>query len=46
MLALSVRPDRYTFVKLNEMEAMEPNKIVDLIAVVKSFEECTSITTR
>lgn len=37
---------RYSFVKLNEMEAMEPNTIIDVIAVVKSFEDCASITTK
>lgn len=37
---------RFTFVKLNEMEGMEPNKILDTIAVVKSFEDCATINTR
>ncbi|CAM9133630.1 unnamed protein product [Ectocarpus fasciculatus] len=36
----------YDFVKLNEMEAMEPNKILDVIAVVKSSEDHAQITTR
>ena len=41
-----VRLRSYDFVKLNEMEAMEPNKILDVIAVVKSCEDHAQITTR
>lgn len=37
---------RYSFVKLNEMESMEPNKIIDVIAVVKGFEDCATIMTK
>ncbi|CAN0355303.1 unnamed protein product [Pylaiella littoralis] len=36
----------YSFVKLNEMEGMEPNKILDTIAVVKSFEDFAVINTK
>lgn len=37
---------RYTFVKLNQMEQMEPNTILDVVAVVKGYDDCVSITTR
>lgn len=32
--------------KLSEMESVEPNTIVDVIAVVKSFEDYAVINTR
>lgn len=37
---------RYSFVKLSEMENTEPNKILDVVGVVKSFEDYVPITTR
>ncbi|CAM9450721.1 unnamed protein product [Scytosiphon promiscuus] len=36
----------YSFVKLSEMENTEPNKVLDVIGVVKSFEDYMPITTR
>lgn len=32
--------------KLSEMESLEPNKILDVIAVVKNFEDYATIMTR
>lgn len=32
--------------KLSEMESLEPNTIVDVVAVVKSYEDCAVINTR
>ncbi|CAM9482030.1 unnamed protein product [Ascophyllum nodosum] len=36
----------YNFVKLNAMEAAEPNVMVDVIALVKNYEDCSTIMTR
>eukprot|EP00903_Cladosiphon_okamuranus_P009556 g9099.t1 len=36
----------FSFVKLNEMESLEPNKILDVIGVVKSFEDYATIMTK
>ena len=38
--------NRYNFVKLNAMEAAEPNVMVDVIALVKNYEDCSTIMTR
>lgn len=43
---IDVPSPRYAFTKLNQMEQMEPNKILDVVAVVKGYDDCASITTR
>ena len=37
---------RFSFVKLNEMESLEPNTKLDVIAVVKNVEDYATIMTR
>lgn len=37
---------RFSFVKLNEMEGLEANKILDVIGVVKGYDDFAIINTK
>ena len=39
-----IKKVQYNFVKINELTSVEPNSMVDVIGIVKSFGECSELT--